>query len=116
MQHGDVTLNELAIMIREHSARNWHAPRELHGYERHVLEHLAKMLGKLATIVEQREHSLDPDDSVILREIVPDLLFWALDWTDEDLRNADLVQLIEARLTQNEQKIEARRRGSLEKG
>lgn len=46
---------------------------------RHVLLHLTKLTGKLATVIERAEDTGELSDLDLIREeVVPDLLLWAV--------------------------------------
>lgn len=52
-----------------------------HGFEklRHILLHLMKTTGKMATYCERMEHGkVESDPSVLINEVLPDLLIHAL--------------------------------------
>ncbi len=52
-----------------------------HDFEkiRHILLHLMKTTGKMATYCEVKEHGkIEPDPSVLVNEVLPDLLIHAL--------------------------------------
>jgi hypothetical protein len=52
-----------------------------HDFEklRHILLHLVKTTGKMATYCEVKEHGkIEPDQSPLVNEVLPDLLFHAL--------------------------------------
>ncbi len=51
-----------------------------HDFEklRHILLHLVKTTGKMATYCEAKEHGKEPDASQLVNEVLPDLLIHAL--------------------------------------
>lgn len=60
----------------EYAAKHW----QHHGGNeeiRHVLLHLVKLTGKLATYCEAVEHGGSPSTAAIRDEVIPDLLFHA---------------------------------------
>lgn len=75
---------------------------------RHVTLHLGKLLGKLSTVVEIKEHGNEASSDVIRNEVVPDLFFWALHLANR--YNLDLEQVYLDRLAINKKRIEAARK------
>ena len=74
------TLAELAQPWLDYRARAW-LQQPFGGVEdlRHVLLHLTKLTGKLATVIERAEDTSELSDlDVIREEVVPDLLLWAV--------------------------------------
>lgn len=78
-----------------------------HDFEkvRHILLHLVKTTGKMATFVEAKEHGRDADPVQIVNEVIPDLLFHALQLANQyniDLgdKYAERIQFIIDRANQ----------------
>jgi sulfopyruvate decarboxylase TPP-binding subunit len=71
-------LKELLIKQAEYDSKYWeHRGSELEAI-RHITLHLGKALGKLATYCEAREHNRDCSTEQIKREVIPDLMIYAL--------------------------------------
>ena len=77
---------------------------------RHILLHLVKTTGKMATYCEVKEHGkVEPDPSQIVNEVLPDLLIHALqiaNYYNIDLgeKYADRIQFIIQRSEKNQKK------------
>jgi hypothetical protein len=95
-QH-DLTVSELRkILVDFENSPAWDAPKDEQGKTRHLTLHLAKLLGKIGTVAERREHSIEPDLTVLKEEVIPDLLYYALSLAeahDVDLQSAFLNRL-----------------------
>ena len=107
-----MTLEELQQIHQDFENEFWDAPKDEPGYTRHVLEHLAKLMGKLGNIVEPREHGIEPSTDTIKREVIPDLLYFSLGLAA--VNDIDPEKAYLERLKANQAKIEGRREGILE--
>ena len=68
---------ELQRLQAEYDRKYWeHNGSELEKI-RHITLHVGKLLGKLSTFCEQREHGIDYDDTQLKREVTPDLQVYA---------------------------------------
>ena len=105
-------LAEIVSLHEKFEEQFWDAAKDEPGYTRHVLEHMAKLLGKMGNVVEPREHGLEPDTKILKTQVIPDLLYFAI-----GLARKHEVNLEEAflnRLEENGFKISHRRQGILE--
>ena len=68
------------------------------GFEkiRHIFLHLVKTTGKLASYCESMEHGKETDSSQVVNEVLPDLLFHALQIAN--YYNVDLSEKYEERI------------------
>lgn len=97
------TLKELQKQLVEFEKLAWDAPADEAGKFRHITLHLGKLLGKISTVAERREHRLDPDLVQIKEEVIPDLLYYALCLAD--LYDVDLEEAFIKRLQANEVRV-----------
>ena len=70
---------------------------------RHILLHLVKSVGKMATYCEEMEHGRESDSSLVIHEVTPDLLFHALQLAN--YYQINLGDEYELRINKNIQKI-----------
>lgn len=70
-------INELQKKQAEYDAKHWHQHGEFDKI-RHITLHIGKLLGKLSTYCEAREHARDASDTQIRNEVIPDLQVYAL--------------------------------------
>ena len=63
---------------KEHDAEFWHHNNSDLEDVRHVTLHMGKLVGKLSTYCERKEHNVDHSADQIKDEVIPDLLFHAL--------------------------------------
>ncbi len=108
-----MTIEQILQMVQEHEDAYWHAAKDEPSYTRHILEHLAKLMGKMGNVVEPREHGLEPSTDVIETQVIPDLLYYAAGLALA--HGVDLERAFTDRLQQNRAKINLRRQGVLEK-
>ena len=101
MQRSLAELDAISVAYEE---THWVASKTRKGKARHVLLHAAKTLGKLATVVEKWEHGLSADEGVIAKEVVPELLMYALMLAREEGVNVEECFL--ARIEMNEKKVD----------
>ena len=105
-------LSDLQKIHKEFESEHWDAAKDEEGYTRHILKHLAKLMGKLGNVVEPREHRLKPSTTVLKEQVIPDLLYYSLGLATK--HNVDLEEAFLNRLEQNKEKISDRRKGILE--
>lgn len=102
----DLTINELRrILVDFENSPAWDAPKDEAGKTRHLTLHLAKLLGKIGSIAERREHSLEPDLTVLREEVIPDLLYYALSLAQA--HGVDLQDAFLKRLDTNRARVQA---------
>jgi len=97
------TLKELEDRLVEFEVDNWVAPRDIQSVTRHITQHLAKLMGKLGTVTEKWEHGFEADLSQVKDEVIPDLLYYALNLAHT--HGVDLEAAFEKRLGVNAEKI-----------
>jgi NTP pyrophosphatase (non-canonical NTP hydrolase) len=102
------TLKELSSILQEFEVENWVAPRDAQSVTRHITQHLAKLMGKLGTVTEQWEHGFDPDLTELRKEVIPDLLYYALNLAAT--HQVDLEEAFTQRLATNAEKVAAWKR------
>lgn len=91
-QKDSLTLLELQQLLLDfENSPAWDAPKDEPGKTRHLTLHLAKLLGKIGTVVERREHGIEPELNTLKDEVIPDLLYYAL-----SLASAHEVELQQA--------------------
>jgi len=89
-------LDKLRQTLAEFETKYWDAPADEAGKTRHIALHIMKLAGKLGTIVERREHGLEPGLEQLKNEVIPDLLYYALSLSlahDVELEKAFLKRL-----------------------
>lgn len=74
---------------------------------RHILLHLVKTVGKMATYCESVEHGKETDPSKLIDEVTPDLLIHALQLSN--FYQLDLGTKYEERIGKNVQKLTAQK-------
>jgi hypothetical protein len=85
-----MTLIELQQLQEKFDAENWQLNSDELEKLRHITLHTAVLLGKLGRYCERQEHSLDSDKAIVVEEVIPDLLIYALqlaNLTGENLEN-----------------------------
>lgn len=107
-----MTLDDLAAIVKKHEDEYWDMTNGEAEYTRHILEHLAKLMGKMGNVVEPREHGLEPSTEIIKTQVIPDLLYYALGMAQA--HNVNLEEAFTERMKQNRAKITNRRKGILE--
>lgn len=75
---------------------------------RHINLHLGKLVGKVSTYSEAVEHGRAADDSVLKTEVMPDLLFYALQLAN--IYDVDLEKVYLQRLEDDKRRIGNERR------
>lgn len=98
------TLTQLQDLLQEFEKENWVAPRDQKSVTRHITQHIAKLLGKLGTVTEKWEHGFEPDLTQLKTEVIPDLLYYALNLAHS--QNVDLEEAFINRLGINKQKVD----------
>ena len=98
-----MTLEELQKNHEEFEKEFWVAPKGLDEQTRHIVLHLAKLIGKVGAVSEQYEHGFDPDKEVVKKEVIPDLLYYA--FALSTLYDVDLEKSFLDRLEANKKKI-----------
>ena len=91
----DLELHTLADVQRAFDTLYWSAPATLRGKQHHILLHLIGAIGKLARLEEREEHGERPGETD-LREVIPDLLVYAVQLAD--LHGYELATLYRERL------------------
>ncbi len=106
-----MNVKELQTLQRVYDAEYYdarHAVDEL-SCVRHVTLHLGKLLGKISSFAEVKEHGTDSSSGMIQTEVIPDLLFWALHLANR--YNLNLEEVYQARLAQNKERIDRQKKG-----
>lgn len=89
----------------EYDAKYWEVNDSDFEKIRHISHHMGKLLGKMATYCEAKEHNLHASEKIstdkIRKEVVPDLMVYAL-----QLSNLLQVKLDEAYLERLDQNIQ----------
>ena len=98
-----LTLLELQRILADFEKDYWDGPKDIDGKTRHIVLHLTKLIAKVGSVSEQRDHKLPADPQPIITEAIPDLLYWALSLSQ--LYKINLLQVFLARLEQNKIKI-----------
>lgn len=106
-------ISDLQLIHQRFEAEFWDAAKDQKGYTRHTLEHMAKLLGKMANVVEPHEHGLEPSTKIIEEQVIPDLLYYCLGLAAQ--YKVDPAEAFINRLEQNKVKMKGRRQGILEK-
>lgn len=97
------TIKELDRISVEFEKEYWVAPSTRKGKTRHILLHMTKMLGKLATVIEKWEHGLEVEEKVIREEVIADMFMYSLMLAREE--NVDLEEVFLNRLEMNKKKV-----------
>lgn len=101
-----MTTKELQARQADYDEAHWqHQGQNPDDQIRHVLLHLVKLTGKVATYSEAVEHGQSPSLDPIAKEVVPDLLAHALRLSN--LLGIDLDQAYVDRLEDNIQRLQA---------
>lgn len=98
------TLHELDAILQDFEKQNWVAPRDPKSVTRHITQHIAKLMGKLGTVTEKWEHGFEPDTTQLKTEVIPDLLYYALNLAHA--HNVDLEEAFLNRLDINKEKVD----------
>ncbi len=98
-----MTLHDLQQERKVFDEKFWDKKENIDVWTRHVLLHIGKMVGKLSTYVEQREHKVTVSDEVIRSEVIPDLLGYSLQLGN--LFDVDVEKAYQGRLKQVEEKM-----------
>lgn len=84
-----MTTKELQQQQAEYDTQYWdHDGYSIFENIRHLTLHVGKLIGKLSTYCEAKEHEKGYPDDQLKNEVIPDLLSYALqlsNWLDEDL-------------------------------
>jgi NTP pyrophosphatase (non-canonical NTP hydrolase) len=97
------TIEELSEILLDFEKENWVAPRDKKSVTRHITQHMAKLMGKLGTITEKWEHGFEADLAPLKEEVIPDLLYYALNLSM--VHSIDLESAFLKRLKINERKV-----------
>jgi hypothetical protein len=97
------TLAELDQILTDFEKDHWVAPASRKGKIRHILLHMTKLVGKLGTVVEKWEHDLVVDEDVLITDVIPDLMIYALMLNREE--GVDLEKVFLERLEINKKKV-----------
>lgn len=100
----DTTLEQLQQIHTEFEDQYWDAPSDLDGRTRHTVLHLTRLISKIGSYSEQRDHGLPASTQQIEEEVIPDLLYWALALSTSF--GVDLEEAFLARLEANKKKID----------
>jgi NTP pyrophosphatase (non-canonical NTP hydrolase) len=98
------TLSELDNLLQEFEKDNWVAPRDSKSVTRHITQHIAKLIGKLGAVTEKWEHGFEADTTQLKEEVIPDLLYYALNLAHA--HEVDLEKAFLHRLEINRQKVD----------
>ncbi len=98
-----MTIQELQNILVEFEKDYWLAPKEEDEHTRHIVLHLAKLLGKIGTISEKRDHGFEVDKGVLKTDVIPDLLYYALALSE--LYKVDIEKAFLDRLEANKKKV-----------
>jgi len=97
-----MNLGEVQVAQAAYDEKHWsHAP----GAETicHSERHIAKLVGKIATVAEQLDHGEEPDLSVLDTQVIPDLLIFAARLAND--RGIDLEEGFQKRTSELEQRF-----------
>jgi hypothetical protein len=94
-----LTFAEAQGRQRTFDAEHWQVDESEFEKLRHITLHLAVLLGKLGRYCERIEHGKDIGPQIIVGEVVPDLVLYALQLAN--LLGVDLGDLYVARLETN---------------
>ena len=100
-----LTLKELNSELIEFEKENWVVGKDVIGKTRHITLHIGKLIGKIAEVAERREHNTDPDLSLLKKEVIPDLLIYALQLSN--LYKIDLQTVFFQRLEHNKKRVKS---------
>ncbi len=99
----DSSIKDLQKVLADFEKDYWVAPKGEDEQTRHITLHLAKLLGKIGAICEKREHGFEADKDVIKKEVIPDLLYYALSLSG--IYGVDLEKAFLDRLEANKVKV-----------
>ena len=99
----NLTVKDLQKILNDFEKEYWVAPKDEHGKTRHIVLHLAKLLGKIGGVSEKRDHGFEVDKDIIKKEVIPDLLYYALSLSD--IYDVDLEKVFLERLKANKKKV-----------
>jgi NTP pyrophosphatase (non-canonical NTP hydrolase) len=99
------SIADLQQLLQEFEKQNWVAPRDSQSVTRHITQHIAKLVGKLGTVTEKWEHGFEPDLTQLKTEVIPDLLYYALNLAHT--HDVDLEQAFLNRLEINKDKVDS---------
>ena len=101
----DLTLKELSRELIEFEKDNWLIGNDVIKKTRHISLHLGKLLGKISEVTERREHDFEPDLSLLKKEVIPDLLIYALQLSN--LYKINLQNAFFQRLEHNKKRVKS---------
>lgn len=100
----DLTVRKLQKILNEfEKTPAWDAPRERKRKIQHLAHHLLKLCGKLGELTERWDHKINPDETKLNQEVIPDLLYTALSIAKE--QKVDLQDAFLKRLDANEKRV-----------
>lgn len=100
-----LTVADLAALLERFEHVAWDAPGDTVGKTRHICLHMGKLVAKLASVCERREHGVAADASIIAREVVPDLVYYWLDLAA--MHQVDPARVFVDRMAANRRRVGA---------
>ncbi len=97
-----MTLAEAQKNQERFDGENWEVREDDFQKIRHITLHMAVLLGKLGRFCERSEHGVANNKHVLVEEVTPDLLIYALQLAN--LLGLDIEETYQRRLQQNREK------------
>lgn len=97
-------LKELQKVQEVYDKEYWKHDHDEFGKIRYITLHMGKLIGKLNTYCEAKEHNANPSQDQLKNEVTPDLLFYALQLSN--LLSVELEKQYLERLEKNKKNLE----------
>jgi len=98
-------IEDIQNLLNDFEKDYWIAPEDTKGKTAHIVFHMTKMLGKIGSQCEKSDHGFEPDENIIKKEVIPDLLYYALSLSN--IYDVDLEKAFLNRLEMNKNKIDS---------